>query len=98
MHVDDASEALRVLLAHGEPATTYNVASGEAHSIEELLERLRRLSGLDVRVESDPSLLRPIDTPLLCGRASRLTQLGWSPRRSIDAALAELWAEARQRG
>lgn len=98
VHVDDASEALRLLLAHGEPATTYNVASGEAHSIEELLERLRRLSGLDVRVESDPSLLRPIDTPLLCGRASRLTQLGWSPRRSIDAALAELWAEARERG
>ena len=98
VHVDDAAEALRLLLVQGAPATTYNVASGEARSIGELLERLIALSGLAVQVEPDPSLLRPIDTPLLCGSAERLTALGWSPRRSLDVALAELWAAARAGG
>ena len=98
VHAADAAEALRLLLVRGAPATSYNVARGEAHSIGELLDRLRALSGLAVRMEPDPSLLRPIDTPLLCGRADRLAHLGWTPRRSVDDALAELWAEARDRG
>lgn len=98
VHVADAAAALRLLLERGAAATTYNVARGEAHSIGELLDRLRTLSGLAVRLEPDAALMRPVDTPLLCGRAERLSLLGWSPRLPLDTALAELWAEARARG
>jgi GDP-4-dehydro-6-deoxy-D-mannose reductase len=95
VHVRDAVDALLLLLARGERATSYNLASGEAHSIAEMLDRLRALAGVPVRLELDPERLRPTDIPKLAGRAERLTALGWEPRRGIDAALAELWAEAR---
>lgn len=95
VHVRDAVDALLLLLARGERATSYNLASGEAHSIAEMLDRLRALAGVPVRLELDPERLRPTDIPKLAGRAERLMALGWEPRRGIDAALAELWAEAR---
>lgn len=95
VNVRDAVDALLLLLAHGERATSYNLASGAALSIAEMLDRLRALAGVPVRLELDAERLRPTDIPKLAGRATRLTALGWTPRRGVDAALAELWAEAR---
>jgi len=97
VHVRDAVDAIVLLLERGAPATTYNLASGRARSIAELLDRLRALSGVAVRLELDPARLRPTDIPKLAGRADRLAALGWTPRRGVGAALAELWAEASSR-
>jgi nucleoside-diphosphate-sugar epimerase len=36
--------------------------------------------------------MRPIDLPLLLGDSRRLRLLGWQPRRTLDDALADLWA------
>jgi nucleoside-diphosphate-sugar epimerase len=38
--------------------------------------------------------MRPADLPLLAGDAGKLRALGWSPRRTLEEALAELWREA----
>lgn len=97
VHVQDAVDALLLLLERGAPATSYNLASGKARSIAEMLDRLRALSGVAVRLELDPERLRPTDIPKLAGRAERLAALGWTPSRGVDAALAGLWAEARER-
>ncbi|MCM2268566.1 MAG: NAD-dependent epimerase/dehydratase family protein, partial [Thermoanaerobaculia bacterium] len=94
VHVQDAVDALLLLLERGAPATSYNLASGKARSIAEMLDRLRALSGVAVRLELDPERLRPTDIPKLAGRAERLAALGWTPSRGVDAALAGLWAEA----
>ncbi len=91
VHVDDAVEAYRVLLARGEPGAAYNLGSGEAASVEEALSGLIELSGCAVRVEPDPARFRPLDVPLLVADAARLRALGWRPRRDLAAALADLW-------
>lgn len=96
VHVDDGVEALALLAARGAAGEVYNVASSEACTIAEALERLIGVAGLAVTVEEDPERLRPIDVPLLCGDASRLRALGWAPRRGLDQALAELWGDARR--
>ena len=97
VHVDDAVDAAVLLVERGVPGAIYNVASGEAHSIAEMLERLIAVSGLAVAIEVDPARLRPVDVPRLCGDARRLAALGWRARRSLDAALADLWSEAQER-
>ncbi len=94
VHVDDGAEAYRLLAAKGEKGTAYNIASGRAFSIEQVLHRLMDVAGVSARVETDPARFRAVDLPLLCGDASRLRALGWEPRRSVDDALADLWAEA----
>ncbi len=94
LHVDDAVEAYRILVERGEPRTVYNLGSGEAVSIEEALQRLIALSGIEVRVEIDESKFRPVDVPLLQADTRRLRGLGWRPERSLDNALRDLWQAA----
>ncbi len=96
LHVGDGAAAYRLLAERGTAGEVYNLASGATCSIRELLDRLLEISGLEVRVELDPERVRPVDVPLLSGDAGRLRALGWRPRLGLDAALAELWEEARR--
>lgn len=92
VHVDDGAEAFRLLAACGEPGGIYNIASGRAVSIAEALDRLMAVTGVPARIEPDPERMRPVDLPLLLGDSRRLRGLGWQPRRTLDDALADLWA------
>jgi GDP-4-dehydro-6-deoxy-D-mannose reductase len=92
VHVEDGAGAFRLLLEKGRPGGIYNIASGRAFSIAEALEKLTAVSGVAARIEEDPGRMRPIDLPLLLGDSSRLRALGWEPRRTLDEALADLWA------
>ena len=98
VHVDDGAEAFRLLLEKGKPGGVYNIASGQAFSIGEALERLMALSGVKARIEPDPERMRPVDLPLLLGDARPLRALGWQLRRTLDDALSDLWAAVRPSG
>lgn len=95
IHVDDGAAAFRLLAEKGERGGIYNIASGRAFSIGEALERLMAISGVAARIETDPERIRPVDLPLLLGDARPLRALGWEPRRTLDDALADLWATVR---
>ena len=63
-------------------AEDYVVATGETHSVRELLEVAFAAAGLDWRnhVEIDPKLIRPAEVDYLCGDATKVRQkLGWKP-------------------
>jgi GDP-4-dehydro-6-deoxy-D-mannose reductase len=53
------------------------------------------ISGVKAKIEQDPERMRPVDLPLLLGDNRRLRALGWEPRRTLDDALADLWATLR---
>jgi len=93
VHVDDGAAAYRLLAEKGEPGVVYNIASGQSFSIEEILQRLMKITGVAARIEVDPEKFREVDLPLLQGDASRLRALGWEPKRTVDDALAELWSD-----
>lgn len=95
VHVDDGAAAYRLLAEKGEPGGVYNIASGRASSIEEILHRLMAISGVVARVEIDKEKFRKVDLPVLTGDASRLRALGWEPERTLDDALTDLWRDAR---
>lgn len=97
LHVDDGAAALRALVEQGESGAVYNVGSGEAWSIREALDRLIAISGLDVTVEADPELFRPVDVELLQADTGRLRALGWAPQRDLDDILRDLWTGALRR-
>jgi len=74
----------------------YVVATGETHSVQELVEVAFGCVGLDWRqyVREDPALLRPAEVDLLIGDATKArTVLGWKPQVTF-AGLIEMMVRA----
>jgi GDP-4-dehydro-6-deoxy-D-mannose reductase len=94
--VRDVVDAYLLLAARGRRGEVYNVCSGQAPVMRDLLDRLCALAAVPVRVEIDPDRLRPNDVPCLVGDASRLAeQTGWSPRVPLERTLQDILNSAR---
>ncbi|HET6172417.1 MAG TPA: GDP-mannose 4,6-dehydratase [Gaiellales bacterium] len=87
---------IRLLERRGEPRV-FNVATGTAHSLRSVLDRMLTQATAEIAVEIDPSRLREADIPLLVGSPRRLTETtGWRPTRSLDETLADVLDAARE--
>jgi GDP-4-dehydro-6-deoxy-D-mannose reductase len=89
-HVRDVIAAYRLLLERGQPGEAYNVCSGHGRSLRSVLDELIQLAGVQVTVQVDPARFRPADIPTLVGDPSKLRSLGWTPRYTLRAALADV--------
>jgi len=97
--VRDVVRAYRLLVEAGEPGSVYNVCSGRDVSIQEIADRLCDLAGSTVELETDPSLVRPVEVPVLRGDPTRLQQAtGWKPELDLDRTLADVLEHARRQG
>jgi GDP-4-dehydro-6-deoxy-D-mannose reductase len=94
LDVRDVARAYARLLEAGESGAAYNVCSGEARSLRELVEALVRLSGTGARIVVDPERFRPTDMRLLVGSATRLRALGWTPQIPLEKTLNDLLERA----
>ena len=96
--VRDTVRAYRLLLAHGARGGVYNMCSGRAYRIGEILDGLRRLARVAVTVETDPALLRPSDNPVVLGSHEKLTRAtGWRPEIPIERSMLDLLEDWRRR-
>jgi GDP-4-dehydro-6-deoxy-D-mannose reductase len=88
--VRDAAAAYCVAVERGEPGEAYNVGSGEGHTGQFMLDQLLALSSAPIRVETDPSRLRPVDLPRIVCDASKFRRAsGWAPAISIETSLLD---------
>jgi GDPmannose 4,6-dehydratase len=81
----DYIRAMWLMLQQPE-ADDYVIATGETHSVQELLELAFSYVGLDWKrhVDIDPKLVRPAEVEYLCGDASKARKvLGWKPKVSF---------------
>lgn len=90
LDVRDVVRAYIVLLEHGEAGVSYNVCSGRALRLREIVDAMVALTDAHIRVEVDPARVRPVDVPLLLGDAARLRALGWTPRVELEETLRDL--------
>lgn len=96
--VRDVVRAYRLLVEHGVPGEAYNVCTGVDLAVQDLADRMLGLSTHPMRLEVDPSLLRPVEIPVLRGDASKLrAATGWEPTIPIDQTLADLLDDQRGR-
>jgi len=82
----DYVRAMWQMLQQAEP-DDYVVATGEAHSVQELVEVAFLHAGLDWEkyVKTDPAFLRPAEVDQLIGDASKAREtFGWTPSVSFD--------------
>jgi GDP-4-dehydro-6-deoxy-D-mannose reductase len=97
-HVTDVARALWLLLGRGAPGTVYNLCSGAATRIGDIVELVRARGRVPVEVSVDPARLRPSDEPLLMGDNTRLrAATGWAPEIGMERIVDELLAYWRER-
>jgi GDP-4-dehydro-6-deoxy-D-mannose reductase len=89
--VRDTVRAYRALAESGTPGRAYNVCSGVALRMSDLLDGIVALARVRVTVEPDPARFRPNDTPVLLGDPSLIRRdTGWDPQISIEQTLRDL--------
>lgn len=98
LDVRDVVAAYALLLERGQAGETYNVCSGTAVGIDEVLRELINVARVPVEVREDPERMRPSDVPVFYGSSERLQrQTGWKPSISLRASLRAIYEAAAQK-
>lgn len=100
IHVSDVAAAFVAGLSHEGPSSVLNIGSGQATSINQIIDATRRETGraLDVDYQAD----RVIDVHRnVLGISRAGSELGWEPKLGLDAGLARTaawWKAPPQQG
>ena len=88
--VRDVVTAYVNIMAAAPRGRPYNICSGRAWRIRDLLDELLHLTPTPVKVEVDEARLRPNDTPVVQGDATRIrAELGWAPKIRVEQTLRD---------
>ena len=90
--------AYRLLAVHGAAGEAYNVCSGRAISIADLVAEMAGMLSCEVSFVTDPELFRPVEVPVLVGDPSKLlAATGWQPTIALGKTLSDVLAYWRGR-
>jgi len=96
--VRDMVRAYWLSLEKGQAGEVYNLGTGRAYAMQEVLDLLLSLSKVKVKVEVDPARLRPSDVPILLPDCSKFVTLtGWKPTIPFSKTLEDLLNYWRER-
>src|SRR5712691_7702707 len=87
------------LLEDGAPGEVYNLCTGRAWSIQDVLDFMLAKSRVrGITTKEDPARLRPSDVPVLLGDASKIQKaVGWRPEIPFEKTLDDTLEYWRQR-
>lgn len=93
IHVNDIAAAHLAALKHLETHAgghIFNLGTGTGHSVREVIETARRVTGRQIPVTVEPR--RPGDVPVLVADPSRAKKaLGWEARASLEQQVTDAW-------
>lgn len=90
-HVKDIVRAYRMIVESENCDLIYNVGSGTAYSLEDMLQFIIKMSCQKIEIEIDQSRFRPTDQPVICCDYNLIkTKLGWEPQYTVFDALKEM--------
>jgi GDP-4-dehydro-6-deoxy-D-mannose reductase len=98
LDVRDVVKAYILLMEKGKKGEVYNISSGDALSLREILTILLSFSDEAIEVEVDPQRTRKVDIPLLVGDNRKFRQLtSWEPKIPLSLTLHDLLKYWRSR-
>ena len=94
LHVDDLADACYFLLAHYNESGLVNIGCGEDVTIKELAELIVKLVGYEGHLQFDAT--KPDGTPRKLLDTTKINQLGWTARISLEQGLEKTIKEFEQ--
>jgi UDP-glucose 4-epimerase len=95
VHVHDLAEAhlsaLDYLERDQRKFETFNVGTGSGSSVFEVLDEVKRVTGIDFEIDIQPR--RAGDPPSLCADVSRIEEeLGWTAKQGLPEIIESAWS------
>jgi GDP-4-dehydro-6-deoxy-D-mannose reductase len=88
--VRDIVRAYMLLMENGQAGEAYNIGSGKSVEIEDILHTLLSFAQIEIRVEQDKSLFRPVDVEnIYCDHTKIASATGWKPEISLEKTLRD---------
>lgn len=89
--VRDVVRAYALLAEKGLAGETYNIGSGHAVAICDILTMILEQSAAEIRVEVDQKKLRPVDVPVMEADIGKLQEAtGWKPQIRLEQTVGEM--------
>jgi len=96
--VRDTVRAYQLIAERAKPGRAYNVCSGRAIVIRDLLEMMLARARVPIAVRVDPARYRPNDTPVILGNPGRIRdELGWTAEIPLEQTIDDLLDDWRTR-
>jgi len=92
--VRDVVRAYYLLLEKGTPGEIYNICSGKAYKLLDLIDWIAEDVGVKITTRINPEYVRPDDNREIVGSPYKIqSELGWKRERHIRATLHDMIAE-----
>jgi UDP-glucose 4-epimerase len=95
VYIDDVSTALELAAVHSGPSTLFNIGSGRARSINNLISEIRESLGINVEARFHAG--RSVDVPIsVLDNGLARSELGWVPKTDFSKGLESTLAWIRE--
>lgn len=89
---DTVNAYARLLLQTDCAGSEFNVCTGKAKSIDDILAHMNALAGYEMEVKTNPQFVRKHEIVSLCGSNQRIQSFtGWKPLVTLNDALSEMY-------
>ncbi|TSA50225.1 MAG: NAD-dependent epimerase/dehydratase family protein [Sphingobacteriales bacterium] len=89
--VRDLVSALVLLAEKGTAGEAYNISGEKVYSMMEIIEVIEKVCERKFILETDQSLLRPTDEPIIFGDSTKLkTETGWQQKYSLEETVNDM--------
>ena len=90
LYIDDLEEAIYRSIIFNTSSSVFNIASGEGHSLNDLLNIMREVTGKEFTVNYSPE--RKYDVPEIYLDIDKAkNELNWSPQISLEVGIDYTW-------
>ncbi len=89
--VRDMVKAYLLAVEKCDPGDVYNIATGKAIRMKDMLDLLLSFSKIKPEIKEDPDRMRPSDVPVLIGDNSKfVSKTGWKPEIPFEKTMEDL--------
>lgn len=88
--VKDVVDAYILLMEKGQSGEVYNLGSGRAYKIRDILEILISKATKKIKIKIDSNKIRPVDLPYLVCNNEKILKLGWQPKHQLTETLERI--------